>query len=132
MNLIYIDESGNLVKPEKPNGYKFETFVFDALRFAKHDPIALEIGRVGEYTPIKQFSGDNSVEDAWRAMRDYWAGWLEAAGHNVKRDAAGNAAIRIEISPQFALTQEEFIAKSRGLALPENADICIQPDGTLL
>lgn len=128
----FINESGELVKPDKPNGYKFETFVFDALRFAHHNPIALEIGRVGEYTPIKQFSGDNSVEEAWRAMRDYWAGWLEAAGHKVKRDADGAVAIQIEISPQFALSQEEFVDKVRGIKLPENTDICIQPDGALL
>ncbi|MBM3290435.1 MAG: hypothetical protein FJY92_09810 [Candidatus Hydrogenedentes bacterium] len=127
----FVDASGNLVKPGKPNGYKFETFVFDALRFARHEPIALEIGRAGEYTPIKEFSGDNSVEGAWCAMREYWAGWLDAAGHRVPRDAAGHAAIAIEISPQFALSREEFVEKARGLALPEGKDICIGPDGAV-
>lgn len=128
----FIDSSGNLVKPEAPNGYKFETFVFDALRFAKHDPIALEIGRAGEYTPIKQFSGDNSVEEAWNAMRDYWSDWLEAAGHIIARDANGHATVTIEISPQFALSKEEFVEKARGMNIPEGKDICILPDGSLL
>ena len=126
----FIGADGGLVKPDKPNGYKFETFVFDALRFAHHAPIALEIGRAGEYTPIKQFSGDNSVEEAWRAMREYWAGWIEAAGFRVPRDAEGRVAIAIEISPQFALSREEFAEKARGMTLPSGTDICILPGGT--
>ena len=119
------------MKPDKPNGYKFETFIFDALRFTKHDPIALEIDRAGEYTPIKEFRGDNSVEEAWRAMREYWAGWLEAASHRVKRNATGNVAVNIEISPQFALSKEEFVEKAKGLVIPGDTDVCILPDGTL-
>ncbi|NUM55380.1 MAG: UDPGP type 1 family protein [Candidatus Hydrogenedentes bacterium] len=127
----FVDASGVLVKPDIPNGYKFETFVFDALRFTRHAPIALEIERAGEYTPIKQFSGDNSVEEAWRAMRDYWAGWIEAAGHRITRDAKGHVAVAIEISPQFALSKEEFVEKARGATLPAGSDICILPDGSL-
>lgn len=128
----YIDASGNKIKPDAPNGYKFETFVFDALRFAHHPPIALEISREGEYTPIKQFSGDNSVEEAWRSMAEYWAGWLEAVGHHVPRDAAGRVAVRIEISPQFAFSKHEFVEKAKGMEFPKNGDICILPDGTFL
>ena len=127
----FVDASGNLAKPDKPNGFKFETFVFDALRFTKHEPIALEIERAGEYTPIKEFTGDNSVQEAWRSMREYWAGWIEAAGHRVPRDSAGRVSIEIEISPQFALTQEEFVEKAGNLKLPPGGNICIRPDGTL-
>ncbi|MDZ4859740.1 MAG: UDPGP type 1 family protein [Candidatus Hydrogenedentes bacterium] len=129
----YIDLSGAMVKPDKPNGYKFETFVFDALRFTVHDPIALEIPRAGEYTPIKQFSGENSVEEAWRSMREYWADWIEAAGHKVSRRSDGADAIEIEISPRFALSKDEFLEKANQLTFPEkDANICILPDGTLL
>ncbi|GMU93256.1 MAG: UDP-glucose pyrophosphorylase [Candidatus Hydrogenedentota bacterium] len=128
----FVDESGTLVRPEVPNGYKFETFVFDALRFTRHAPIALEIERAGEYTPIKQFSGDNSVEEAWRSMARYWAEWIEASGHPVPRNGAGDPAIRIEISPEFAFSKDEFIEKSKGLRLPSGKDICILPDGSLL
>ena len=72
-----LDENGILIKPEKPNGYKFETFVFDALRFISHPPVALEIERPGEYTPIKQFEGTNSVTAARNSMASYWAAWIE-------------------------------------------------------
>lgn len=108
----FLDESGNLVGPSSPNAYKFETFVFDALRFTTSPPTVLEIDRLGEYTPIKQFSGDNSVESARRDMNELWGGWLERAGANVPRDASGRVAVDIEICPRFALTEEDLIAKS--------------------
>lgn len=114
----HVDETGALVQPSKPNGYKFETFVFDALRFINHDPVCVEIDRAGEYTPIKSFEGDNSVTAAWDAMRAYWAGWLEAAGCHVPRDANGKVAIPIEISPEFALTKDEFLQKAAGMTWP--------------
>jgi UDP-N-acetylglucosamine/UDP-N-acetylgalactosamine diphosphorylase len=125
----YVDEAGNLVQPETPNGFKFETFIFDALRFIRHKPLALEIDRAGEYTPTKQFEGDNSVVAAWEAMNEYWANWLEAAGLRVPRDATGRVMIKIEISPQFALTKEEFVRKVAGIRLDTTADIALDADG---
>jgi UDP-N-acetylglucosamine/UDP-N-acetylgalactosamine diphosphorylase len=128
----YVDDSGNLVKPEQPNGYKFETFIFDALRFIRHEPVALVIGRAGEYTPIKQFDGSNSVQAAWATNGRYWADWLEAAGRTVPRDADGTPTIAIEISPEFALTREEFVERAGELSLPAEGDVAIGPNGELL
>ncbi len=128
----YLDGSGKRVKPEQPNGYKFETFIFDALRFVNHGPVALVIGRAGEYTPIKQFDGSNSVQAAWTAMGRYWADWLEAVGRAVPRDAEGNPAIAIEISPEFALTREEFLEKAPSMELPAEGDVAIGPNGESL
>jgi UDP-N-acetylglucosamine/UDP-N-acetylgalactosamine diphosphorylase len=128
----YLDASGQLVEPVKPNGYKFETFVFDALRFTNHKPIALEIDRAGEYTPIKQFSGSNSVEAARELQRELWAAWLEAAGFPVPRDKAGNVAIQIEISPRFANSENEFVQRANGLSLSAEGDVAIGPNGEIL
>ena len=125
----FLDRDGRLVKPEKPNGYKFETFVFDALRFTRHEPIALEIQREGEYTPIKQAEGGNSVQAARRSMRRHWGNWLDEAGSPVPRDDAGEPAIEIEISPRFALSKEEFIERSRGRRWPVERDLAVGPDG---
>lgn len=127
----YLGRDGQLVEPAVPNAYKFETFIFDALRFATHEPVALEILPPGEYTPIKSFSGDNSVERAWATMREYWAKWLEAAGCAVPRDEQGRVTIEIEISPAFALTREEFLDKTKGYCWPAAGDISIDPDGLL-
>jgi len=125
----YVDGDGRLVQPDAPNGYKFETFVFDALRVIGHDPVGLEIERPGEYTPIKSFEGDNSVQGAWRTMRGYWAAWIEAAGGAVPRDGQGCAAVDIEISPQFALSREEFIERTAGRDWPDRGSLAIDADG---
>ncbi len=45
-----IDSAGNLVKPEKPNGVKFEMFVFDALPFARN-PVVVETLRENDFSP---------------------------------------------------------------------------------
>lgn len=108
----YIKDDGTLCKPTAPNGYKFELFVFDALRFIPHPPVALEIERGGEYTPIKQFDGVNSVVAARVEMAQYWAAWLEAAGYRLPRDNNGVCNVPLEISPAYALTQEEFVSKT--------------------
>ncbi len=128
----HLDTAGNLIDPAAPNGYKFETFVFDALRMAGHDPVALEIDPPGEYTPTKQFDGDNSVVAARESMSDFWAGWLDAAGSPVPRKKDGTAEIAIEISPLFALTREEFIANSAGKSWPVESNLVIDETGAVV
>lgn len=129
----HLDEAGALVNPAKPNGYKFETFVFDSLRFANHPPVALEIEPEGHYTPIKQFDGDNSVVAARQSMNRLWSKWLEAAGANVPRDEQGEPAIDIEISPVFAQYQDEFVEKCAGRDWPNfDKGIVINEDGHFL
>jgi len=127
----YIDGNGRPVEPDAPNGYKFETFVFDALRMASHPPVALEIDPPGEYTPTKQFDGDNSVVAARESMSNYWAAWLDAAGSAVPRGGDGKSAIAIEISPLFALTRDEFVERSAGRSWPVDGDLIIDPDGSV-
>ena len=59
----YMDENGNIVTPEEPNAYKFESFLFDA--FEKLDDIAiLRVKREEEFAPIKNASGVDSPETA--------------------------------------------------------------------
>ena len=130
--IAYINTQGERVEPACPNGYKFETFVFDALRFVEHPPVALEIVSAGEYTPIKQYEGDNSVTAAWDTMSAYWAEWLEAAHCSVPRDKDGRVTVRIEISPRFALTQEEFVLKMSGCSIKATKDLGIDPEGRII
>jgi len=50
----------------------------------------------------------------------------------VPRDGAGRVAIKVEISPQFALTKEEFVQKSAGIHLDTAADIALDPAGNVI
>jgi UDP-N-acetylglucosamine/UDP-N-acetylgalactosamine diphosphorylase len=127
----YVNEQGERIEPEEPNGYKFETFIFDALRFIKHDPVALEIPRLGEYTPIKSYEGDNGVVAARESLRTYWGGWFERAGFPVRRDVEDKVAVDIEISPDFALDEEEFLDRSKGRQYDALSDIAIDPEGNI-
>lgn len=127
----FVDAHGNAVSPDKPNGYKFETFVFDALRFTTHEPVALEINAQGEYTPIKSFEGPNSVVEARHSMNQLWGSWLEAAGHSVTRNGSGEVTATLEISPAFALTASEFTERARDLKLEAADRMAIHPDGSV-
>ena len=67
----YIDKEGNLVKPEGPNAYKFESFLFDA--FERLDDIAiLRVKREEEFAPIKNALGEDSPETARKLYQNYW------------------------------------------------------------
>ncbi len=129
--IAYVNEAGDRVVPETPNGYKFETFVFDALRFTCHDPLVVEIRRKNEYTPIKQLTGPNSAEEARRLRTQWWAEWLEAAGYSVPRDENGWVLHPIEISPRFAMTKDEFLRKADGFAWPTDGPLAIGPNGEI-
>lgn len=59
----YINAEGKKVKPEKPNGYKFEQLVLDMI----HDMgkcLPYEVVREKEFAPIKNKEGIDSVESA--------------------------------------------------------------------
>lgn len=59
----YLDENGNWVVAEKPNAYKFETFLFDA--FSKIDTMAImRVKREEEFAPVKNAEGTDSPETA--------------------------------------------------------------------
>lgn len=59
----YIDCDGNLIVSEKPNAYKFESFIFDA--FEKLDDlVVLRVKRQNEFAPVKNAEGEDSPETA--------------------------------------------------------------------
>lgn len=127
----HLNEQGERVEPDAPNGYKFETFIFDALQLTNRQPVALEILAPGEYTPIKQPEGANSVAAARASMTAYWSKWLEAAGMSIARDADGAPQHPVEISPAFALDQHGFTTKTQGWSWPAPSPISIDEDGTI-
>lgn len=59
----YMDEKGNFVKPEEPNGYKFELLVLDMIHMMKNC-LSFEVEREHEFAPIKNRTGVDSLESA--------------------------------------------------------------------
>ncbi len=65
----YLDEAGNLVKPEEPNGYKFENLVLDMIH-EMDSCLPFEVVRNKEFAPIKNKTGIDSVESARALLQE--------------------------------------------------------------
>ena len=65
----YIDENGMPVKPEIPNGYKFEQLVLDMIH-ELDSCLPYEVVRNYEFAPIKNMTGIDSVESARALCRE--------------------------------------------------------------
>lgn len=93
--IAHVDlETGQTVKPTKPNGMKLEMFVFDVFPFTEHFAV-LEVERNQEFSPLKNAPGTGS-DDPETSRRDLIAQhkhYLEKAGAIVK------AGVEIELSP---------------------------------
>jgi len=108
----YVDARGALVSPDKPNGIKFESFIFDALAFARN-PVTLEVIRREEFSPVKNADGTDSPDSARRDLMELHASWLEAAGARVPRKPDGSLAVKVEISPRVALDRRMALSALR-------------------
>lgn len=65
----YLDEDGNLVKPETPNGYKYETLILDMIEMFD-GCLPFEVERNREFAPIKNKTGVDSVESARALLKE--------------------------------------------------------------
>lgn len=66
----YMDENGEIVKPEKPNAFKYESFIFDA--FERMDNMSiLRVKREDEFAPLKNAEGNDSPDTARQLYIDY-------------------------------------------------------------
>ncbi len=59
----YLNEAGETVKPEAPNGYKYESLVLDMIHMLD-SCLVFEVVREREFAPIKNPTGVDSVESA--------------------------------------------------------------------
>ncbi len=87
-------------------GWKNERFIFDLIPEAKVS-LGLAIDRDAEFAPVKNKDGTDSPASANDLAHRQYVAWLTAAG--VKVDLPANA--RIEISPLFAATKAQFLAR---------------------
>ena len=105
-----LDEKGDTINPEKNNAIKFESFIFDVLKYVKNGVI-MEALREDEFSPIKNMDGENSPATARQDMINLFGRWLRNAGISIPMDNHGNVIGLIEINPCFALDEEELRSK---------------------
>ena len=65
----YMDEAGNLIKPESPNGHKYEMLILDMIHELK-SCLPYEVERNKEFAPIKNKTGIDSVESAQALLEE--------------------------------------------------------------
>lgn len=123
----YADELGNTIKPNEPNGVKFEMFIFDALPFATK-PVVIETTRLGDFSPVKNAEGIDSPESCSKDQQKLFAQWLNAAGVDEPTDDEGVPLRRIEVSPLFANDEASFTAawEASGRTAPSEGDFMIE------
>ncbi len=112
-----VDARGTPVKPDKPNGVKFEMFVFDALPFAKN-PVVIETLRQNDFSPVKNAEGVDSPRTCREDQLRQFARWLTANGADVPVDATGLPAVTVEVSPLFGYDEDSFADAWRRLSPP--------------
>ena len=103
------------IESKKPNAYKFERFIFDALPHAK-TALVVEADRQREFNPVKNKEGNDSPETSRSALTAIHTQWLLQTGVDVP------ANVPVEISPLFALDATEVkaqIESGRSLAAPD-------------
>jgi len=117
--IAMLDGAGCPVRPDRPNGVKFEMFVFDAMPFAER-PAIIETRRADDFSPVKNAEGVDSPRTAREDQLRQFARWLRAAGVRIDTDASGLPAAAIEIAPLFG-TDEESFAESWARCSPKPA-----------
>lgn len=92
-------ETGETVKPEKPNGIKLEQFVFDVFPLLSLDKFAcLEVKREDEFSPLKNArgTGEDDPDTSKADIMQQGKRWVEAAGGVVTGD---DSSAGVEVSP---------------------------------
>lgn len=100
-----INAKGEIVQPTNSNAVKFESFVFDALQYAK-STVTLEVSREEEFSPFKTLDGEDNPKACRQMISRFYKSWLERADFKVADDD-----VQVEISPLFALDEDEFRRK---------------------
>lgn len=118
--------TGEHIDPAEPNGIKLEKFVFDGILLAEKS-IVVETDRVEEFAPVKNATGNDSIESSKRIQTERAARWLEANRVSVPRNDDGTVNATIEISP---LTAQD--ARELAEALEDRPELTIEPGATVV
>ena len=103
-------ETGETIKPEKPNGIKLEQFVFDVFPMLDLDKFAcLEVKREDEFSPLKNAKGTGE-DDPDTSRKDILAQgkrWVHACGGTVESEGSDPDA-GVEVSPLISYVGHMF------------------------
>ena len=113
-----LGENGTTITPEKPNGIKFEQFIFDALPLA-NNPIIIEVKRNEHFSPVKNASGSDSPKTCQTDQSDLYKSWLQEAKLTPPKGW-------VEVCPLFAEKKEIFLEKIPNYNLKETQNLYIQ------
>jgi UDP-N-acetylglucosamine/UDP-N-acetylgalactosamine diphosphorylase len=89
----YLNSQGDIISPKTANALKAETFVFDALPLA-NNPLILEASRSEQFSPVKNKTGVDSLEQSQIDQNKRAHHWLTSLGYHVPDTCC------IEISPR--------------------------------
>lgn len=115
--------TGLMVTPDTNNAVKLEKFVFDGIPIASRS-IVVETDRIEEFAPVKNATGNDSIESSKQLQSQRAAQWLIERGVSVPMNTDGSVNATIEISPMTALCSQDL----EGIDLPEN----IEPGATVV
>jgi len=110
--LPYLDSSGCLEKPEDPNAWKFEKFIFDVFPYANTQVVLYP--REECFAPLKNKEGDNSPEAVRRAIQNYDRRMFERISGLTPPDRL------FELDPEFYYPTPALIKKWKGKELPDS------------
>ena len=91
---------------QEVRGWKNERFIFDLIPEAQVS-VGLAINRGDEFAPVKNKEGADSAASAVEIADQQYRAWFAAAGVKLTLPATA----RIEVSPLFAATKSQFLAK---------------------
>ena len=105
--ITHVDKSGNVVKPDKPNGIKLELFIFDVFPFTERMAV-LEVNRKDEFSPLKNAPGSKDGDSPETSRADILSQhirFVEAAGGAVAPTPGSDVPV-LEISPLVSYAGE--------------------------
>ena len=102
-------------------GVKLEKFIFDVIPLADRG-LFYETSREEEFAPLKNRSGDDSIETCVLGQINKAARYLEFCGIEIPKDNLGTPQYKYEISPVFAIDAYEFREKIRNQIVDAGAD----------
>ena len=114
-----VNDKGEQIKPEKPNGIKLEQFVFDCFPFLPMEKFAcMEVKREDEFSPLKNAkgTGEDDPDTSRKDILLQGKRFLEEAGATVVSE---DADAGVEVSPLISYGGEglDFL-KGREIKAP--------------